>query len=298
MKARLVRLGRAALRIAATIGGLLALSIVPLLSQLILHPLAGLPREPADRPPPGFVALDVAGEPPLSCWLGLPAAPARRTVVFAHGLGADRLQLARVGVEVVRRGGAALLCDLRAHGASGDAPTTYGPGEAADLRRALRAAEAAGAPAGEVTSVGFSLGGAAAARLAWDEPTVDRLALLSTFPSTREILHHYGVKYYAGLIPGPVADLALALAGLRAGFTPDQPSTQEIVAARRWPTLLVHGEQDTQLPFRWHGQLCGAAGPTAICRPVPAAEHVDLFAVGGAALERELAAFALATPPP
>ncbi len=269
---------------------ILALAATLGLSQLVLHPLAG-PRDGGGPPPRGFVPLDVPGTPRLSCWLGLPPGPTPGTAIFVHGLGASREQGRRLGAALLDRGLAVLLCDLRGHGGSEDGPLSYGPLEAGDLRRALDAAALLGAPPDRKVLVGYSLGGAVAAQLAHGDPAARALVLVSTFTSVREILRHYGAWAFGG-VPGPVVDAALLAASLRAGFAVDEPSTLEVVRGAAVPVLLVHGARDVQIPFAMHERLCAASEGRARCVRVERAEHVDLFEVGGAALEARIADFA------
>ncbi len=66
-------------------------------------------------------------------WVPPTRSPARATVVMVHGLFRGGLELEPVGAMLRELGCAVLLLELRNHGGSGEAVTTFGAGEAQDV---------------------------------------------------------------------------------------------------------------------------------------------------------------------
>ena len=168
--------------------------------------------------------------------------------MLVHGLG-DTLESYTEHARVLnRRGHTVLLVDLRAHGGSEGQDSTLGGRERADVRAAAQHLRTRGlAPAGLVF-MGFSLGTAAVMGAAPDEPDVRAVVLEAPFDSARGTIAHHGWLLYR--MPGwlPLGRLALAIAGWRAGFDPDESTWCAAAARLRAPLLTIVDGDDPRMP--------------------------------------------------
>jgi pimeloyl-ACP methyl ester carboxylesterase len=135
-----------------------------------------MPRVPGARE---FTAWTPEGNA-IRGWCARPDAPPRATVLIVHGITRNCTLdgIPRWGRLLLRAGCAVTAIDLRGHGHSDDGITTFGAGEARDLRAALDACVEQGMP-GPYLVVGGSLGALAAQRAAIDDPRIAGLVLLS-----------------------------------------------------------------------------------------------------------------------
>lgn len=225
--------------------GAVVFAALPLaFSQVMLR----LPRQPVSRVRPPFQEAFVASDGlRLRTWT-VAGRPDRAAVVVVHGLG-DTLESYLEHARVLHaRGHTVLLVDLRAHGGSEGRDSTLGARERADVRAAARHLRERGlAPAGLVF-MGFSLGTAAVMGAAPGEPDVRAAVLEAPFDSARATVAHHGWLLYR--IPGwfPLGRLALAVAGWRAGFDPDDVDLVRDAARLKAPLLAIVDGDDPRMP--------------------------------------------------
>lgn len=200
----------------------------------------------------------------LDAWW-IPRPQARRTILIAHGAGANK------GNFIWFLGGLAhdefnvLLFDFRAHGASDGRVTTWGIQERKDVLAVVewlkreRPQEAR-----QIIGVGSSQGAMALALAAAEEPRIDAVILDSPFVSARELAH-----YHAGIVPvaGPLmVDWVLLLMSLQVeGDFFTYSAEQAVAALGDRPVLVIHGEKDFAMPAEHARRLYNAAtGPRAV----------------------------------
>jgi dipeptidyl aminopeptidase/acylaminoacyl peptidase len=143
------------------------------------YPRPGAAR-PADLPALEDVELRTADGLRLKGWWW----PSRdgAAVVLVHGLGQTRTGLLAEARLLAAAGYGVLLFDLRAHGESEGASSTWGDQERGDVRAALAHVRARpGVDPARVGLVGFSIGAAAVAEVAGEDPAVAATVLLSPF---------------------------------------------------------------------------------------------------------------------
>lgn len=203
----------------------------------------------------------------LGGWL-LDRGPRAPAILACGGYRGRRSDLLGIGSSLWRSGFSVLLFDYRGYGDE-PGPVTLGYRELADARAALRFLRAADplAPRG---AIGFSMGAAIAIMLAAREPDVQAVWADSPFTSQREIVHFHLTREF-GLRPSPPAEaFAKLLLGIvdrklfrHFGFRFDEVQPLRDVAwlAPR-PLVIVHGEDDSIVPFD-HGVRLAAAAQAA-----------------------------------
>lgn len=185
------------------------------------------------------------GDVGLAAWYipaGSGAGPAAPTVVIVHGWGSskhDMLDRAAVLHDRYHL----LIPDLRNHGQSGDAQTTQGPREAADLGAMLDWLEAEKAPTA-IAVLGVSMGGAAALAEAHRDERVAGIIVESTHATLANAIQaRLEQAGYPLAMPGSWAVLLGSL--LRTGV--DASSVDPVLGVQRVderPLQLVYGGAD------------------------------------------------------
>jgi alpha-beta hydrolase superfamily lysophospholipase len=225
--------------------GAIVFALLPLVfSQILLR----LPRQPASRVFAPFEEAFVVSEGlRLRTWT-VRGRPDRAAIVIVHGLGDTLESFTDHARTLQRRGHTVLLLDLRAHGGSEGRDSTLGAREKADVRAAahhLRERSLAGAG---VVFMGFSLGSAAVMGAAPDEPDTRAVILEAPFDTARDTIAHHGWLLYR--IPAwlPLGRIALAVAGWRAGFDPDEVDLVRAAARLRAPLFTIVDGDDPRMP--------------------------------------------------
>lgn len=222
-------------------------------------------------------------------WVAAP--DARGTVVLVHGLNRSRIEMVRKVPFLHGARWNALLFDLRHHGTSGGEASTFGDRERLDVQAAK--AYAATRAAGSVVFWGVSLGGAAAALAAAEDPTVAGLICDSTYRSLRDaVRHHIGLfrrfRPWLRLVPSwPVASEVVWWMGRRGDFNPD--AVDLVAAASRLsgrPVLFVCSSGDRRMPPEIAFELKAVAGDAARVLVVPGNSHGGAWREGTAAYEK------------
>lgn len=225
--------------------GTFVFALLPLVfSQIMLR----LPRQPAGPVLPPFAEAFIVCEGlRLRTWT-VRGRPERAAVVVVHGLG-DTLESFTGHAEALhRRGHTVLLLDLRAHGGSEGRDSTLGAREKADVKAAARHLRERGLAAAGIVYMGFSLGTAAVMGAAPDEPDTRAVILEAPFDTARDTIAHHGWLLYR--IPHwlPLGRLALAVAGWRGGFDPDDVDLVAAAARLRAPLFTIVDGGDPRMP--------------------------------------------------
>ena len=213
-------------------------------SQVMLR----LPRQPTSPAYPPFEEAFVEADGlRLRTWT-VPGRPDRAAVVIVHGLGDTLESFTDHARTLHRRGHSVLLLDLRAHGGSEGRDSTLGALERADVKAAARHLRQRGLAAAGIIYMGFSLGSAAVMGAAPDEPDTRAVILEAPFDTARATVAHHGWLLYR--IPAwvPIGRLALAVAGWRAGFDPDDVDLVKAAARLRAPLLTIVDGEDPRMP--------------------------------------------------
>lgn len=212
------------------------------------------------------------------------------TLIYVHGFGGNRGALLEQVAAMHEVGYGALVLDMRNHGESGDAISTWGPAEANDVVTAynylLTRSEV---NPDRIGLVGKSMGGAAAALAAAQLPDLALLVLESTYSSFEENLPN--VLPGIARAPGFLAPYVFK----RMDAATTEPLTEvlpvETVAELNVPLLVIHGERDQLVPTEQGRAIFAAANEPKQLYTVPGAGHLDIFTVDPATFTTQMRAF-------
>jgi len=208
----------------------------------------------------------------------VPASAPKGTVVMVHGLNRSRVEMVKRVPCVHDAGWNAVLFDLRHHGESGGAATTFGAKEKGDVEAAARLARERSP--GPVVLWGVSLGAASVVLAAAEDPAVAGVICDSSYRSLTDTVHHHlqlfrHFRWWLQLVPSwPTGDITIFWMGRRGGFDPGVVDVQ--AAASRLggrPALFVANSEDVRMPKEIAFDLQRAAGPGAEVLIVPGKSH-------------------------
>lgn len=227
----------------------------------------------------------------LAAWYIPPAEAANgAALIYVHGFGGNRGALLEQVAAMHEAGYGALLLDMRNHGESDDAISTWGYAEAHDVVAAynylLTRPEV---DPGRIGLVGKSMGGAAAALAAAQLPDLAVLVLESTYSSFEENLPN--ILPGIARAPGFLAPYVFK----RMDAATTEPLTEilpaETVAELKMPLLVIHGEQDQLVPTEQGLAIFAAANEPKALYTVPGAGHLNIFMVDPATFTAQMRAF-------
>ncbi len=213
------------------------------------------------------------------------AGPGAPAVLHLHGNAGNIGGRTPIAAGFLRQGISVFMLDYRGYGRSGGKPVEEGVYQ--DARTALDWLQ--GRPdVGPVVLHGVSLGGAVAARVAWERPEVAGLILESSFTSLEEmarVAYPFLPSFLRGRLDG-------------------QFDTLSLVPDLRIPLLVIHGHEDTLIPASMgralhQAAVQGAPGEGTGWFEVMGAGHNDVFLAGGEDYFRRMGDFAVrvAAPP-
>jgi dipeptidyl aminopeptidase/acylaminoacyl peptidase len=196
---------------------------------------------------------------PLAAWMVRPNDTAGRptpAVLAMHGWGANASTLWPLVAPLAQAGMATLLFDARCHGNSADEPFTSMPRFAEDIAAALSwLRRHGGIDARRIALVGHSVGAAAVLLLASgrigagdvDAPPLRALVSLAAFAHPEEMMRRWLAEHR---IPQKVVGAAVLRHVQRViGHRFDDIAPLHTIRDVTCPVLLVHGRDDSTVPF-------------------------------------------------
>jgi pimeloyl-ACP methyl ester carboxylesterase len=232
-------------------------------ANAILHPA----RRPVTRlPSVKFRNVDFDVGVNLKGWRFRAAGARRGTLVYLHGLSANRGSSAGIAKHFVERGFDVIAYDSRAHGESGGDVCTYGYYEKKDLARVLDTLD--GAP---VVLFGSSMGAAVALQTAAEDPRVSVVIAVSTISDLRTAAFERA-PFFAS--KGNV-EKALLLAEQQGKFRVAEVSPVALAPRMRAAAFLIHGSKDPETPPAHSQRVFQALGGPRKLLIVPGAGHND-----------------------
>lgn len=245
------------------------------------------------------VSVDAGDDARLRAWLFTPGDGQGNgdAVIVMHGISDTRVGTLGIAEMLLSAGYTVLAPDARAHGESDGTITTYGLLERGDLQHWVQWLRGRDGVTGCVHGVGISLGGAQLLQ-ALDPPAgFCSVVAESPFATFREVAfdrvgQHAGTGPWLGrTLLRPLVELGIGLTRLRYGIDLGAASPLDALTATHTPVLLIHGDQDANIPPR-HARLLQAANPAVVTLwMVGSDDHGSLSAVAADAYRERLLLF-------
>ncbi|MFN8512673.1 MAG: prolyl oligopeptidase family serine peptidase [Chloroflexia bacterium] len=217
----------------------------------------------------------------------------RTTIVLSHGFGNDQVEVLPWADFLVRAGYSTFVYDMRARGASGGDAITIGLLEQDDLVSVVDYLVARPDVDPErIGALGVSLGGVTSILAAGKDPRIKAVVAGCPFSDTASLV---GSAFEAniGLPSFPFGPLAMRIGEWRLGLKISAVRTTDaasMIAPR--PLLLIHGEDDKDVPPANSERIFAAAGEPKELVLVPGATHgLPIWSVDKAAFESRVLDF-------
>lgn len=184
---------------------------------------------------------------PLSGWLFTPTSPSGRSVILVHGWQGDREDVDFVPLtrDLLARGYAVLMFDLRGSGLSGGANQTFAHDETRDVLGAYDLMRSKGYRPALMTVLGNSMGAATVLEAAPQLGDVAALVSDSAFADLSSSMES-GLTRFTHL-PGPLALPAIQFARLW-DVVPSLSPADVVASLPRRAFLFIHASGDQLLP--------------------------------------------------
>jgi len=203
----------------------------------------------------------------------VPAIQPRGTVIFCHGRAGSKAPDLIYVSQFREHGFNVLLFDFRAHGESDGDKSSLVYYERYDLLAAITYLQKRGI--GKVGLVGFSMGAAVAVATAPLSEAVRAVVADSAFAELRTILvTHLQQRGFPQPLASGLTALIIWAAGLRLGcYLPDADPVRWVGQIAPRPLLLIHGQEDQEIPVSDALRLYQAAGKPKDLWIVASARH-------------------------
>lgn len=228
----------------------------------------------------------------LSAWRIRPRTSNGNAVILLHGLGDNRLGMIGYAELLLSHGFNVLMPDARAHGTSGGDLATYGLLESDDIHRWFGWLGQNEHP-NCIFGFAESMGAAQLLQSLGSETRFCAVAVESPFSSFREIAYdRVGQFFHTGpwlgrTILRPIVEVAFGYTRWKYKLNVEQLSPENMVAATRVPVLLIHGQNDSNIPVR-HSRRIVARNPAVSLWEVPNTDHCGAISTARQELEQRL----------
>lgn len=227
----------------------------------------------------------------LDAWILRPHRANSNAVLLLHGLSDNRMGMNGYAQLLLAHGFTVLIPDARAHGASGGALATYGLLERNDILEWVDFLERDHPRC--VFGLGESMGAAELLQSLDTHPHFCAVAAESSFANFREIAYdRMGQPFHLGPWVGrtilrPIVEVAFLRARWKYHLNMQQVSPEDSVAGTNIPVLLIHGQQDSNIPIL-HSLRIHARNPGTQFWEVPGADHCGALSVAPQEFKRRL----------
>lgn len=216
------------------------------------------------------------------------------TVVMVHGLGSNRDEPLSRSAYLHEAGYNILVFDLRGSGRSDGGGPTMGYLEPVDVTAAVN--EAHRLDSGPIALFGYSLGGASVIEAGAADTGVAAVIDDSGFTSAADVI----LARFTNITRLPATPFAAGVIGFGAldfGTSPWNIRPLAMATRLQKPLLVIVGDRDTIVPpAEGRAIFAAAPGPKTLLE-VPAAGHVQAYAVANALYERTVLEFLAASLP-
>jgi len=215
----------------------------------------------------------------LQGWLFTPVRPNGAGVILLHGVGDTREGMMSHADFLVRAGYTVLTPDARGHGESGGSFITYGVLEAEDVHVWADWLFARGVR--RLYGLGESMGASILLESLAREPRFRTVVAECPFATFAEVARFRLARASGGpeWAFRPITALGFTYARLRYGVDLTKASPLAAVRAAQTPILLIHGQQDRNIPIAQSRELAAANPKWVRLWEVPRATHVNAFGV-------------------
>jgi len=222
------------------------------------------------------------GDVNLQGWY-LPGEEESPTLIFVHGIGSVRTgdNAMDLAARLVSRSYNVLLFDLRAHGTSGGDKVSGGVNEQQDVLGAFDYLVGRGISGDSIGVLGFSMGAATALLAVVQEPVIQALVVDSPYADASDLITQETVRKTP--FPGWLVPVFIPTAKLMAdklyGIDVSTLVPEKAVMQIPYPILVVHGMEDTRIPFDHGVRVHRASNQDSEIWLVPEVDHVDAFLI-------------------
>jgi len=215
----------------------------------------------------------------LQGWLFTPARPNGAGVILLHGVSDTRHGVRSHAEFLLRAGYTVLTPDARGHGESGGSFITYGVLEAEDVHVWADWLFARGVQ--RLYGLGESMGASILLESLAREPRFRTVVAECPFATFEEVARYRLAQASGGpeWAFRPITALGFTYARLRYGVDLTKASPLAAVRAAQTPILLIHGQQDTNIPIAQSRELAAANPKWVRLWEAPRATHVNAFGV-------------------
>lgn len=217
----------------------------------------------------------------------------RATIILSHGYGNDQREVLPLADFLQRAGFSVFTYDMRARGGSGGDAITMGALEQLDLVAVVEyLTTRPDVAATKIGALGVSLGGAttilAAARDSRIRAVVDVCGFTDIASATDTAYEHF-----IGLPAFPFSPITVRISEWRIGQSVSASRPIDVVGRiSPRPLLIIHGQEDAEIPPAHSARLFAAAGEPKTLWLVPGAGHgMNTWEVARTEYERRVIAF-------
>ena len=211
----------------------------------------------------------------------LPGDNGKPTIIFVHGIGSMRSgdNATEIAYHLVGQGFNVLLFDLRAHGSSGGDYVSAGYFEQKDVLGAIDFLLKRGVTTDDIGVIGFSMGAGTSILALVEEPGIRALVVDSPYARASDLLtsettRKTGIPEWLSPIFIPAVKV---IASLFYGIDVGSLVPEEAVRQLTYPILVIHGKEDTRIPYTHGERVYDEAYQGSTIWLVPGVEHVDAF---------------------
>jgi pimeloyl-ACP methyl ester carboxylesterase len=203
------------------------------------------------------------------------------TVIFVHGFGGDRgsAHALDIGSGLWQNGFNVLMFDLRASGSSEGEMASGGYLEQDDLLGAVDFVRNTGIPSGNIGVIGFSMGAATSILGASKEPSIQAIVSDSTYANVLDLIAEEVAR--ATPMPAWIVPVfqpgIIVIADLLYGIKLDEIVPERAASSIDYPIFLIHGTDDTRVPFKQSIRVHGAAASGSTLWKVDGVRHARAF---------------------
>jgi uncharacterized protein len=212
----------------------------------------------------------------LAGWFVPGAIETEETIIIGHGYPFDKGDVLSTTLFLYQRYNL-LYYDHRYFGESEGSFTSIGLRETKDVVAALDYLEARGLD-GPVGGLGFSF--SASVMLMTDDERLDALVAEAPYASL-ELMVNEQYRFLVGPLKYPFTGMTAVYSRAMFGAWPSQVSPAEAVRDTDRPTLLIHGTDDTQIPFSHAEHIMERASASVELWEVPGGDHGGIRLVAG-----------------